>query len=413
MHNSNVKSDKNLVVGIEISRSCVRVVVLDQQKKSIVDYSQIPLESKKESSNSSFLYMASSLEEAWKELNLAKGVRVAIAVGTRHSGIGSGPQIEDWITSLESQVGKRISRAGKAEKGVSYFPLKHVHELKLAFGSLDANLSLVELAPVSVARVLGPNETCSITMDSSIGWRARLHSGYVLEALAYPDSLGLDRIQVQYAGKDPVDITNFSGVSISDVVLTKNSVEFNEIAVALGAALGLDVDINGHNLIEESVGKSEFSKLRNTPLNQIPTPDTQELKAIPSFPSAGFETDKSTAWPISTEVDVVVAESPQALSGSLKLNTKTSNSDVSTNSELSLDEKISLAPPMPEKEALIDLRDEKTIKSQNFDQEIDLSKPSSQKASSVLGMSEAQLIKLLLASIAFVGFIFLVLVIFK
>jgi len=356
MSGNNGVSEANQLVGIEISREYVKAIIVDPTTKTIVDYSESAIGPTKESSASSLLELTVNFDQLWSELLIQPQAQVSVSVGARHCGVGSGPEIDQWITSLEAQVGKRITRAGEPDTGVSYFPLKHVHELKLAFNSLEANMRLVELAPIAVSRLISSDNPCSVTMDSSIGWRARLHSGHVLEALAYPEGLETKKIQIEYHGQPISELKNLTGYSLAPK-LTESGIDFEKVAVALGSTLGLIIQDSGSNLASGLDGSANFNEFRS--IQSASTKTTQELKAIPSFPISEFNKQQSvaeTSWPISAEIDAVVLDRETSLDALPVSDSKMASMSKIFEEEI-LDSQISLdsaqAPPMPDSDLLI------------------------------------------------------------
>ena len=272
-------------VGVELSRRLIRVAVLDSSATQVIDYVECLTEdpiSPEVTPNP-----ASALSVAWRKLKLNEfeGYKVCVSVGSKHSGVGSGPAIADWIDSLETQIGKKISQSGEPDKGVSYYPYKNICDIVSAFKEIGVVPDRIELAPISVARVLPAGSTCSIMVDSSIGWRARLHSGHVLEALAYPEGLDHRGVLVEMPGMESAPLENLVGIDIDSDILTRSRADVDILAIAVGAALSFANNSVDRNNLVESLDLTDPALCADhvaVDQNRVRIFNTQELEVVPS-----------------------------------------------------------------------------------------------------------------------------------
>ncbi len=288
------ENSEKVIVGIEVGRQLVRAVVFDEKSRTITAYADSANISLADSNAAN---PSHALVSVWRKLQIgfSANARVAVAVGAKNSGIGSGPAIVDWIASLESQLGRPVVRAGEPDKGVSYFPESNLEAVLTSFDAIGVSPERVELAPISVARVLPKGVTCAVSVDSSIGWRARLHTGHVLEALAYPDGFNDQGVMVELPGAEATKLTKLTNISVASHIFKENNVDISSIACVAGAALGLleTKAIGNLKASDSDVAEDEAT--------------TQKLKAVQGIP---VSTDVS--WP-----------GPEGSSGSLAVKPST------------------------------------------------------------------------------------------
>ncbi len=295
-------------VGLEISRNVVRACVLGIDG-ALIDYAEAPRLSSQ--NPDSLVGVDSTIRILWGELRLGRDVNVGVSVGSRFSGVGSGPEMHGWLDSLEAKIGQKVARVGTPNSGISYAPLLYIQEVKSLFVDVVNSVSLVEVAPISVARVLGYSMKASYEFSSSVAWRARVHSGVVLEAVASRHGSSTSFVQVTSTDGVARPIANLSGYYLDEKILAQHSLTLSKLAVSLGAAIGARADrklsdlgriIDIRQAEQNALGPTYVSTTSDVPVEVIDLDEpVQAGELAPAMPP------QSNAWPVSGEVQAIAS----------------------------------------------------------------------------------------------------------
>lgn len=295
-------------VGIEISLNKVRICVLSPSGV-LIDFAEAPRTS---SSSDSVADISHSLETAWQRLVIEPGARVGVAVGAGYSGVGSGPAMNPWLDALENKICQKVCRVGSSSEGISYIPMACIQELKMVFENLGAHLSLVEVAPVAVARMLGNNGTGRMEFNSSVAWKTRVYKGKVLEAISSEILIESEEILVTGTDGLATILSNNSGYGLDESLLTANGLSVSKIGISFGSAIGVHSKSSKSNFVEVlDLRQLEIQQRRS--IFAAPSMTTQELQVLPaaertvaeSLASVIAASEIDTSWPASSEVKAV------------------------------------------------------------------------------------------------------------
>ncbi len=233
-------SVKNLqyseVAGLEIHKHSLRMCVLDSSFQMVAHH-ELPLEPGHDVGIESPYLLEGSIRTLWNHLELKPGTKLGISFGSRYSGVGSGATMHPWVDALEAKTGQKIARVGTPATGISYMPLSYVQSLKEVAGVIGAELGLIEVTPQSVVRMIRFQGTYALELDSSVGWRAKIVNGNVLEGIVKTGGLGgvattiVDRDLGRLALSDP----QVSSLLSEDVLPGELS---ETLVAAAGAAIG-------------------------------------------------------------------------------------------------------------------------------------------------------------------------------
>ncbi len=231
------------LIGVELGRYSVCASILDSTGTQLLGYADNSILSAEDTygGDSRFPNPGPAIAALWKKLNLDQisNPQVAVTLGVGHAGIGSGPAIEQWVDSLAVKISDPITKAGDPNTGVSYIPTRHLGTVMGTFQSLGVVPERIELPPVAVVRVLPAVEDYSVSVASGIGWKARVHQGQVLEAVAYPDGLGKEGIHIEMGGQPEVELSHLEGVQVPASLLADDRISMATLAVSVGVAKGL------------------------------------------------------------------------------------------------------------------------------------------------------------------------------
>ncbi len=231
------------LIGVELGRYSVCASILDSTGTQLLGYADNSILSAEDTygGDSRFPNPGPALAALWSKLKLdgMSNLRVAVTLGVGHAGIGSGPAIEQWVDSLAVKISDPITKAGDPNTGVSYIPTRHLGTVMGTFQSLGVVPERIELPPVAVVRVIPAVEDYSVSVSSGIGWKARIHQGQVLEAVAYPDGLGKDGVHIEMGGQPEVELPQLEGVQVPSSLLADDRISMATLAVSVGAAKGL------------------------------------------------------------------------------------------------------------------------------------------------------------------------------
>lgn len=246
------------LLGVEIGRTRVRLVLVDAISNSLADVIEQPLDEPGGSHHSSYqeFRIRAALEDGLDRLGggRVEPVMVGATVGFENSGVGSGPALVDWLQSLARETGHPMVYAG--HPGVSYAPFGAIDLVRRVFDRLPVRLDRVELAPVAAARVLGNIEVGRVGFGSGVGWSARILDGQVLEAFEVSDR-GADDPLVVVSEAGHHQLSTLVGVEVDPGLLRHRGVDVADVAPAVGVAIGLVSSVGSNLLDAEVLGRAE------------------------------------------------------------------------------------------------------------------------------------------------------------
>lgn len=242
------------LLGVELGRSKVRIVLLDAdgtRVEDVVEQSMTkaggprhPLEDEQAA--------AAALEVGLDRLGVAAGsdIRVGATIGFANCGVGSGPTLTGWLTSFSDKLGEDLLCTGAS--GVSYAPASCVDFAQRVFDAVGLPLERVELAPVAAARTLREGRSVALTLGSGVGWSGRILNSEVLEAFELEDGPSDEPLQiVTYGGAQPCT-DNIVGTDPS--LCRSRGVTVDSLGPSIGAAVGLLGDDLSNLLLGELIG---------------------------------------------------------------------------------------------------------------------------------------------------------------
>ncbi len=269
------------VAGLEIHKTSLRMCVLDSSFEMVAHH-ELPLEPGRDVAVKSPYLLEGAVRTLWNHLQLSKGTKLGISFGSRYSGVGSGPSMHPWVDALQEKTGERIARVGTPATGISYMPMKYVQSLKDLAALVGADLGLVEVTPQSIVRMIRFQGTYALELDSSVGWRAKIVDGNVLEGIVKTAGLGgvkttiVDRDLGRIALGDPQ-----TSSILSERVLPIDLAE--TYVAAAGAAIGAATSSIATNLAgvidlrEVEKSRTSDSQLERRPSDTPGVPSVEYL----------------------------------------------------------------------------------------------------------------------------------------
>jgi hypothetical protein len=246
------------LLGVEIGRNKVRLVVLDWRANKVRDAVERPIAKAggpRDPIEQEFS-TRSAIEAGLERLDVIElsGMAVAATIGFPNCGVGSGPALQEWLESLGDDLDEPVMFTGTG--GISYAPASCVDFVKRVFEPTGLGLNRVELAPVAAARVLKSVRSGAITLGSGVAWSARLLDNQVLEAFETVDGSFNDELQVMINGIGQ-PITSLDGFDIDPSFGPNRGLSAAALAPSVGVAVAL-LDRGGPNLLAgRSTGNGE------------------------------------------------------------------------------------------------------------------------------------------------------------
>ena len=249
----NGESTQNLdgdLLGIEIGRTKVRIVVLDWRANKVRDAIERPIEKAggpRDPIEQEFS-TRSAIEAGLDRLDVidVRSMAAGATIGFPNCGVGSGPALHAWLESLSEDLEEPVLYTGNG--GVSYAPASCVEFVRRVFEPTDIDLGRVELAPVAAARVLQSVRSGAISLGSGVAWSARLLNNQVLEAFETVDG-GFDdelHVMINSIGQP---ITSLDGYEVDPSFGPNRGLTAAALAPSIGVAVAL-LDPEGPNLLE-------------------------------------------------------------------------------------------------------------------------------------------------------------------
>ena len=273
------------LVGVEIGRTKVRIVVLDWRANKVRDAVERPIAKAggpRDPIEQEFS-TRSAIEAGLDRLDVidVSSMAVGATIGFPNCGVGSGPALQEWLESLGEDLDEPVFYTGTG--GVSYAPASCVDFVQRVFEPTGLGLNRVELAPVAAARVLKSVRSGAISLGSGVAWSARLLNNQVLEAFETVDGGFDDELQVLINGIGQ-PITSLDGFDIDPSFGPNRGLTAAALAPSVGVAVGL-LDPEGPNLLAA----------RTTGAGDVGTDQPSAMEAI--HPAPGTETDAPPdAW---------------------------------------------------------------------------------------------------------------------
>lgn len=240
------------LLGIEVGRSLVRLALLDDSAKRVLNIVERPI-AKAGGPRDPIEEEASTrqaIEEGLDRLSVdgSSQLRVGVTIGFRNCGVGSGPALEGWLISLSEEIDQPIiSTDGD---GVSYCPSQWLAFTRQVLEPTVVSANSILLAPVAASRVLGPVQSVSMKLGSGIAWSARILNNQVLEAFETLDG-ALDEPIHLLVDNDAQLVTSLTGVEIDQELCRNRGISEAALAPCVGAAVSL-LDVDGANLLDGS-----------------------------------------------------------------------------------------------------------------------------------------------------------------
>lgn len=245
------------ILGVELGVSAVRGVIYDPERQEIVLAAECPLTGPAHDASGALneQVMLPALDDVLYKLDVTSPatVRAGLTIGPNHGGVGSGPALQDWLIGKSKHIGQPITYSGNI--GISFAPLQAVEEAQQLASLSGLVLDRVELAPVAAARVLGQEVEDVITVGSGRGWRARIRRFEVLEAVTTDDVSSDDPLQVISSAGQAVEVESYSSVTIAESLYATSRLDLAQLAVCVGAALGVAYDSGGSLLVGQVLGE--------------------------------------------------------------------------------------------------------------------------------------------------------------
>lgn len=238
------------LLGIEIGRTKVRIVVLDWRANKVRDAIERPIEKAggpRDPIEQEFS-TRSAIEAGLDRLDVIDVTSMAAGatIGFPNCGVGSGPALREWLQSLSEDLDEPVLYTGSG--GVSYVPASCIDFVRRVFEPTGIDLGRVELAPVAAARVLQSVRSGAISLGSGVAWSARLLNNQVLEAFETVDGGFDDELQVMINSIGQ-PITSLDGYEVDPSFGPNRGLTAAALAPSIGVAVAL-LDPEGPNLLE-------------------------------------------------------------------------------------------------------------------------------------------------------------------
>lgn len=286
------------LLGVEIGRTRVRLVLLDDGASQLIDAVERPIAKAggpRDPIEQEFA-TRSAIEAGLDRLGIREltDLPVGATIGFPNCGVGSGPALQDWLDSLSHDLDEPVLYTGRS--GISYAPASCVDFVQRVFEPTGLQLNRVELAPVAAARVISSVRSGAIALGSGVAWSARLLNNQVLEAFETVDGGFDDELQVVVNGVGQL-VDHLDGFEIDESFALNRGLTPAALAPAVGVAVSL-LDPEGPNLL---VGHQAGAKV-----------DVAAERTIAHGARAGGGPPPIEAWPARSAVpdpdDVALSE---------------------------------------------------------------------------------------------------------
>ncbi len=245
------------ILGVELGASAVRGVIYDPDREEIILAAECPLSGPATVSSGALndQVMIPALDDVLYNLGVTSPatIRSGVTIGPDHGGVGSGPALHDWLRGKSNHIGQPISYAGNI--GISFAPLRAIEDAQRIASESGLVPDRVELAPVAAARVLGNEVEDVITIGSGRGWRARMRRYEVLEAVTSDDVTVDEPLRIVTSAGKALEVEKYSSVTIADSLSATSLLDLGQLAVCVGAALGVAYDSGGNLLVGQVLGE--------------------------------------------------------------------------------------------------------------------------------------------------------------
>ncbi len=230
------------ILGIEIGRTVVRGVLLDEETAEISGAAECAVIGVVDDDGSEIMEpatVAPSVDDLLYQLGIEDrvGLRVGLSIGPKNAGVGSGSSLQAWLEHQSQALRQPLIAAG--DLGVAFAPEKAVDAAVAAASEAGLSLSRVDLAPVAAARVLGDEVEDAISIGSGRGWRARLRDFEVLEAMECGEIADDDPLRVIRRDGLAGPISRYSWVEIAPELRRRLHLDLGQLAPSVGAAIGV------------------------------------------------------------------------------------------------------------------------------------------------------------------------------
>lgn len=264
------------ILGLEVGRSVIRGVLLDAAVTNVLDFAEVRLGPNSvasvESGSADCGTIGPVLHHLLEQLQDRGGSILAagLAYGPRWSGVGSGPELGQWLQEQAESLGQQFVHAG--EEGISFAPLGTVEGAKDVCRLVGLGLVRIDLAPVAAARVLTDPDLEVTTLGSGIGWRARLRNLEVVEAIERLQVTDDAPFVVRNAMGLLEPVRSFRRIAVPPELLVRGF-DAAQLAVAVGAAVGVANRSPGDLLHGQLVGPA--------PAPPEPEPESWSVAQVP------------------------------------------------------------------------------------------------------------------------------------
>lgn len=299
------------LLGIEIGRNKVRLVLLDREGNELRDVVERPIVKAggpRDPIEEEFS-TRSAIEAGLNrfELDQSGMLLVGATMGFPNCGVGSGPAIRDWLATLSDDIGEPLVYSG--DTGLSYAPTSCVDFVRRVFEPLDLHLDRVELAPVAASRCLDLLPSGAMTLGSGVAWSARILNNQVLEAFETIDGLFDEVLQFSSNGRHS-ELDRLQGVNTDPMILSGRGVKIGSLGPSVGVAVGL-LDFDASNLLDgtrvtgvqyagPAQAEPQAASSRDVPVERLPLseplrPDPDPAPVPPPDPTAADPWGQSAA----------------------------------------------------------------------------------------------------------------------
>ena len=250
---STVSSD---ILGIEIGRDVVRGVLLDNDTSTVIAAAESAIICDRRFRPDGIVSTRSvgpAINDLLYRLRIDHNARVrtGITIGPKHSGVGSGPALPQWLDEQAQWLEEAMLCSGNV--GVSFAPARAVHAVIALCRQVGLEPTRIDLAAVAAARLLGEEVEDAITLGSGRGWRARLRDFEVLEAIELADLPADEPLRVIRRDGLSGPITKYHKAGIAEELFAVQRIDLGQLAPAVGSAVGVLHGSPGNLLLGRSV----------------------------------------------------------------------------------------------------------------------------------------------------------------
>ena len=243
------------ILGIEVGRSTVRGVRLDQETTELTAAAECAFDPAAICVDGIIdpAIVGPALDVLIHRLGVQdrSAVRVGMTIGPRNAGVGSGPAMAGWLETQATALRESMTCSGGL--GVAFVPSRSIDAaIKLAHGS-GIDLVRVDLAPVAGARAIGDQVEELICMGSGRGWQARMRDFEVLEAMENVEVEADAPLSIGAMNGPSRSIRRYGWVEVSAELDQAQRLEIGQLAPAVGAAIGVAYESPANLLLGHEV----------------------------------------------------------------------------------------------------------------------------------------------------------------